>query len=255
MLQKILASKQAEIAYQKNKVPLSYLKDACQAQNSRRSFINSLQNGNELAIIAEVKQRSPSKGVLCPNFDPVAIACAYAAAGAAAISVLTDQPFFGGSLQHLNSVRQRVALPLLRKDFIIDTYQLYEARAAGADAVLLIVAALEPRQLQELFLQAHELRLDVLVEVHTEKEIDIAAGLPARLIGINNRNLTTFHTNLAVTKRLAPLAPANCTLVSESGIRSPADVMDLSTYGVDAVLVGEQLLRQADHAAALKSLL
>jgi indole-3-glycerol phosphate synthase len=206
-------------------------------------------------VIAELKRRSPSKGEIRPDFDPVAIALAYQSGGAAALSVLTDERYFGGSLAVLEAVRAATALPLLRKDFVIDAYQIDEARVAGADAVLLIVAALAPGALAPLYEYARSLGLDVLVEVHDEAELDIAKGIGADLIGINNRDLETFVTDLAVTERLAKRVPQGALVVAESGIFGPEDVARLARAGASAFLVGESLMREADPGLALRRLL
>ncbi len=254
ILQQILAAKKQEIAAQKAVEPLEKLTAMCEVQPAVRSFLGALQRPGEVAVIAEIKRRSPSKGLIRSDFAPAALAAAYAAAGAAAISVLTDEPFFGGHLRHLPAARAAVALPLLRKDFIIDPYQLAQARAYGADAVLLIVAVLSPGQLQELHVGASELGMDALVEVHTAAELQVALDMKVPLMGINNRDLATFRTSLAVTRELAPLVPPTCTLVSESGIRTAGDLAELQACGVRAVLVGESLLRQPDVGQALRQL-
>ncbi len=201
-----------------------------------------------VSLIAEVKHASPSKGVLIENFDPVALGSIYAANGAAAISVLTDQRFFMGSLDDLRAVRAAVNVPVLRKDFIIDPYQVYEARSAGADAALLIVAALEDAQLADLHTLISELGMAALVEVHNEAELDRALRINATLIGVNNRDLKTFHEDLGTTGRIAALVPSNVTLVAESAIRSVVDVRTMGELGAHAVLVGEGLVR-ADNIA------
>jgi indole-3-glycerol phosphate synthase len=205
-------------------------------------------------VIAEIKRKSPSKGEIRRDFDPVAIARAYTAAGAAAISVLTDEPYFGGSLAVLEAVRAVTPLPLLRKDFVVDAYQIDEARVAGADAILLIVAALSPDELAGFAKHAADLGLEALVEVHdgAEMELALASGVP--LIGINNRDLRTFHTDLAVTERLAPRASGRAVVVAESGIFCPADVQRLARSGARGYLVGESLMREADVGLALRKL-
>ena len=210
-----------------------------------------------IALIAEVKKASPSRGLLRPNFDPVELADTYSSNGAAAISVLTD-PRFQGELEHIVQIKSAGAsrtAPVLRKDFIFDPYQVYEARAIGADAILLIVAILSPSQIKEYLGIASELGMDCLVEVHDEEEMQIASGAGATIIGINNRDLRTFNTDLAVTERLAPLAPAGKVIVSESGIHTAAEVKALDDGGVDAILVGESLLTSRDIAAQIRQLL
>ncbi len=212
-----------------------------------RDFAGALRR-ETVALIAEVKHASPSKGILIENFDPVALGTTYAANGAAAISVLTDEQFFKGSLAHLSSVRAAVSIPVLRKDFIIDPYQVYEARAAGADAALLIVAALEDAQLADLHALIRELGMAALVEVHNEAELERALKLKAELIGVNNRDLKTFHEDLGTTARVAALVPENVTLVAESAIRSAADVHKMGELGAHAVLVGEGLVKAGSIA-------
>jgi indole-3-glycerol phosphate synthase len=206
-------------------------------------------------VIAEVKKASPSKGVIRADFDPVAIARRYAACGAAAISVLTEERYFQGSPGHLEAIRAAVDVPLLRKDFIVDPYQVEESRAWGADALLLIVAALDDAALRELHAAALELGLDVLVEAHTADEVDRAAAAGATLIGINNRDLRTFVTTLETAERLSERLPAGALGVAESGIETPADVARLRRAGYEVFLVGESLMRQPDPGAALQALL
>ena len=212
--------------------------------NDFRGFASALDAGEEkLALIAEVKKASPSAGVIVESFEPVAIAKNYARAGVEAISVLTDERFFQGHLDYLQLIREAVAQPLLRKDFIIDSLQITEAAAAGADAILLIVAALEQDQLIALLETAATYQLDALVEVHTFRELDRALETEARVIGINNRNLATFQIDLGVTERLSEEVPEEIVLVSESGIRSAEDLARIKACGVDAVLIGEALMR------------
>jgi len=213
-------------------------------RNDFRGFASALDAGEEkLALIAEVKKASPSAGVIVESFEPVAIAKIYARAGVEAISVLTDERFFQGHLDYLQLIRDAVAQPLLRKDFIIDSLQITEAAAAGADAILLIVAALEQDQLIALLETAATYQLDALVEVHTFHELDRALETEARVIGINNRNLATFQIDLGVTERLSEEVPEEIVLVSESGIRTAEDLARIKACGVDAVLIGEALMR------------
>jgi indole-3-glycerol phosphate synthase len=219
-----------------------------------RPFGEALRMGGEVALLAEIKPRSPSAGVIREGGDPVEIATCYERGGAAALSVLTDGRYFGGSLGALHAVREAVDLPVLRKDFVIDPLQVEEARAAGADAVLLIVAALEDAALRELHDLVSALGMDALVEVHDERELDRALDVGAGLIGVNNRDLRTFRTDLAVTERLASRVPREAVLVGESGVRSREDVTRLGAAGVDAVLVGEALMRQADVENAARGL-
>jgi indole-3-glycerol phosphate synthase len=225
-----------------------------------RGFRRALLASESPAIIAEIKRRSPSRGEIRPDFDPVACARAYLAGGAAALSVLTDQHYFGGQLDSLRTVREAVPLALLRKDFVIDVYQVDETRARGGDAVLLIVAALEPEALVALGKRAAERGLDALVEVHDEAELEIALEAGAGLIGVNNRDLRSFEVDLAVTERLAGrlaesgAEPGRVALVAESGIHSSQDLRRLEQVGVKAFLVGESLMREADLEAALRRL-
>jgi indole-3-glycerol phosphate synthase len=218
-------------------------------------FTSALSRAGRWNVIAECKRRSPSRGVLRADYDPVAIASAYAAAGAAAISVLTEPTFFDGALGHLEQVRSRVSTPLLRKDFIISDYQLFEARAAGADAVLLIVAALSPRELSHLAAAASSLGLDTLVEVHSDDELSIAIDSGARVIGVNNRDLRTLAVDVHASERLVASLPKEVIAVSESGLRTPADLSRLAALGYSAFLIGERFMTQPDPGAALAALL
>jgi indole-3-glycerol phosphate synthase len=209
-----------------------------------RNFWSALQRPDgKLAVIAEIKKASPSAGLIAESFDPVAIAQDYERAGAAAISVLTDKQFFQGALDHLVDVRRAVALPILRKDFILDEIQIAESAAAGTDAILLIVAALEQKQLVDLYAAVAKYRLDVLVEVHTREELDRALEMGAKIIGINNRNLATFDVDLSVTEELCKQVSDDVVLVSESGIKTAEDLARLQGCGVDAILIGEALMR------------
>ena len=219
-----------------------------------RAFASCLA-GTSRRIIAEVKRASPSKGLIRNDFDPVAIARGYAQHGASAISVLTEERFFQGSLEHLEQIKKAVSLPLLRKDFILDPYQLIEARSFGADAVLFIAGLLDAGGLRELCREAHALSLDTLVEVHTEEELSRTLEAGARLIGINNRDLRTFEVNLATTEKLAPLIPPGITVVCESGIDSLEQIRHAENMGVHIFLIGESLLRAPDPGAKLKELL
>jgi indole-3-glycerol phosphate synthase len=254
ILDEILAVKRSEVAAALGRAGELARKAA--AAPPPRGFRRALMaRGGAPRIVAELKRRSPSKGEIRADFDPVAIARAYEAGGAAALSVLTDERFFGGSLAVLEAVRAATALPLLRKDFVIDPVQIDEARAAGADAVLLIVAALPRPELERLHAHAAGLGLDVLVEVHDEAELDAAKGVGADLIGINNRDLRSFVTDLAVTERLARRVPQGALVVAESGIFGPEDVARLQRAGAAAFLVGESLMREADPGRALRRLL
>jgi indole-3-glycerol phosphate synthase len=214
-----------------------------------------LAEGGEIRLIAEVKKASPSKGVIREDFDPVDIAKTYARSGAHCLSVLTEKKYFQGNLEYLGEIRKAVPLPLLRKDFIIDEYQVFEARAAGADAILLISACLERRQIEDLISIATELALDVLVESHTYKELDRALLAGASLVGINNRDLYTFSVSIQSTLDLLKDIPEDRIVVSESGIRSREDVLRLQQAGVDAILVGESLMREKDIGKKVKELL
>ena len=220
-----------------------------------RGFQQALVSHAGVAIIAEVKKASPSKGVIRPDFDPVAIARAYRRGGAQAISILTDRDFFQGDLAYLPLVRQTVELPVLRKEFIIDPFQIEEAASYGADAILLIAAILDVPRMRDYRQQAEELGMDVLVEIHDEAEAEQALAAGSRLIGVNNRNLRDFSVDLATTFRLRRLIPAEIPLVSESGIRDYGDITALAAEGITAALVGETLMRAADPAQALRELL
>jgi indole-3-glycerol phosphate synthase len=235
-------------------VPLDALRDRPLFKAATRGFARSL-TAKGRQIIAEIKKASPSKGLIRADFDPVWIAKTYAAHGAAAISVLTEARFFQGSLQHLEQVRSAVNLPLLRKDFILDPYQVVEAKSYGADAVLLIAALLEPRLILELREMAAELSLDVLVEVHTRNELEAAVAAGAQLIGINNRDLSTFEVSLSTTEHLAALVPPNAVVVCESGIDSIDAIRRVEKLGVHVFLVGESLMRAPDPGAKLSELL
>ena len=254
ILDQIVQSKREEIAEHKRQRPLEALADAELYRAPRRGFAAALARPGR-AVIAEVKKASPSRGVIRADFDAVAIARAYASGGARALSVLTDAPFFQGSLAYLEAIRRVVDLPLLRKDFVLDPYQVHEARAFGADAVLLICAILDDASLRELFRLASRLDLDALVEVHSREELERAAGCGATLVGINNRDLRTFVTRLEVAETLAPLAPRQMTVVAESGLKTAADLERLEAAGVRAFLIGETLMAAPNPAAALGALL
>ena len=253
VLDTILDRKVEDIAARKETVPLSHLRAAAESTPSPRDLRAALRR-DTVALIAEVKHASPSRGILIEDFDPVALGTTYARHGAAAISVLTDEAFFLGHLDHLVAVRAVVGVPVLRKDFVIDSHQVYEGRAAGADAVLLIVAALDDAQLADLHAQVMALGMAALVEIHDEDELERALRLNPPLIGINNRDLRTFSVDLATTARLAPRVPQNVTLVAESGIFTGADVRDMGRLGVHAVLVGEALVKAGNTAAKVTEL-
>ena len=237
--------------------PLSVLKELIHDRSDPRGFAAALtrDRAGQAAVIAEVKKASPSKGVIREQFEPVAIALDYEAHGAAAISVLTEKRFFQGSPDYLPAIRDQVSIPVLRKDFLFDIYQIYEARALGADALLLIAAILEKEKLRELLRLTRDLGMDALVEVHSRKELDMVLETGAPIIGINNRNLTTFQTDIATTVELVRDIPEDRIVVSESGIASRADILMLSSAGVDAFLIGESLMRQESPGAKLAELM
>ncbi len=257
ILQRILTVKAAEIEAAQVVLPLAAVRAAAGAASPPRDFIGALRATvavGRAAVIAEIKQASPSKGLLRADFDPAAIAASYAAHGAACLSVLTDRSFFQGSDAYLRQARAVCALPVLRKDFIIDAYQVFEARAMGADAILLIVAVLDLSRMQSLEALAHDLGMAVLVETHNAVELDIALQLTTALIGVNNRNLHTFETRLDTTVQLLPGIPPQRLPVTESGILTRADVVLMRRHGVDVFLVGESFMRAADPGAALTAL-
>jgi len=257
ILQRILAVKAKEITASKTQRPLSAMRIAAAAMPEPRDFAGALRAkvaAGEAAVIAEIKKASPSRGVLREDFDPVAIAASYAGHGAACLSVLTDQQFFQGSADYLRSARAACSLPVLRKDFMLDAYQVYEASAMGADCILLIVAALNPRRMAELAAIATDLGMAVLVEVHNSVELDRALELKTPLIGINNRNLHTFETRLDVTLGLLKRIPPDRIVITESGILQPADVSLMRDNGVDCFLVGEAFMRAPDPGAELARL-
>jgi indole-3-glycerol phosphate synthase len=259
ILKQILLHKHEEVAAARAVQPLAELRARiADLEDQPRGFVRALHDAETSGwtpVIAEVKKGSPSKGVIRADFDPLAIAEIYEQNGAACLSVLTDERFFLGHLRFLTLIREQVRLPLLRKDFLYDPYQLYEARAAGADAVLLIAAMLDLPQLHDLAGLARELSLDVLLEVHDERELESALQVEVALIGINNRNLRTFVTDLGTTERLARLVPGDRLVVAESGIDSRADVVRLRQGGARAFLVGESLMREGDIGAKLRELL
>ena len=255
ILDEILEQKQRELAAARAHVSDAAMATRAEAvAEATRGFRRALSDGAAPRIIAEIKRRSPSRGEIRPDFDLAACAKAYFEGGAAALSVLTDARYFGGRLEFLAQVRATVPLPLLRKDFVVAAYQIDEARVAGADAVLLIVAALSRTQLVALQARALALGLDVLVEVHDEAELDVALGAGAYLVGINNRDLRTFGVDLAVSERLAKRIPPDVLIVAESGISSGADVRRLAAAGARAFLVGESLMREPDPGIALRML-
>lgn len=254
ILDDIVRDKRVELGATMAQTPLTELRARELFHLPRRDFEAALRSAPR-AIIAEIKKASPSKGVIRADFDPLTIADQYSANGAAAISVLTEQRYFQGKLEYLAAIRREVPLPLLRKDFLFDPYQVYEARAYGADAVLLIVAILSDQQLVELGALARALELAVLVEVHDRDELARAQQAGARLIGINNRDLRTFHTTLRTTEELAPLVGGAALVVAESGVDAPADIARLEQVGVHCFLIGESLMRAPLPGARLAELL
>ena len=256
-LAEICATKRQEVAARKGLATLSQLETLAAAQSAPRGFHAALEAkaATGFALIAEIKKASPSKGLIRADFNPADHARAYEKGGAACLSVLTDAPFFQGHEDYLIAARASCSLPVLRKDFMVDPWQVAEARSIGADAILIIVAALDDTQMAEIEAAALEHGMDVLVEIHNEAEMTRATALNSRLIGINNRDLKRFVTDLATTERLVGLAPEGTLLVSESGINSHADLLRLSARGVRTFLVGESLMRQDDMAAATKALL
>lgn len=257
-LDKILEAKRQEVATRKGKVPLQDLRAQIRDQPPSRDFHNAIDRrmlGGGVRLIAEVKRASPSQGVIRQEFDFDQVIHAYVTAGAAAISVLTDQLFFHGGPDDLARAKASTSLPVLRKDFIIDPYQVHETRAWGADAILLIVAAVEPEALQDLLGLSHDLGLYPLTEVHTRQELETALEVKAPIVGVNNRNLKTFQVSLETTFALLPIIPPDRLVVSESGIRNRTEVARLQEAGVDAILVGEGLLRAQDITGKIRDLL
>lgn len=257
VLDRILTRKQEEVAARKAALPQAEVEAQARDAAATRGFVAALERrvaAGQPGVIAEVKKASPSKGVIRADFDPAAIAASYEQAGAACLSVLTDADFFQGSEAYLQQARNACALPVLRKEFIIDPWQVWETRALGADALLLIVMALEPQQLQDLHATARAAGLDVLVEVHDQAELELALQLDGALIGINNRDLKTFDTSLGVSLGLRAQVPARRLLVSESGIHAPEDVARLRAANIHAFLVGEAFMRDPQPGAALQRL-
>jgi indole-3-glycerol phosphate synthase len=257
ILDDIVANKRQELEITKRTIPLDEMERLAREQPAPKDFAGALK-GDYIKLIAEVKKASPSKGLICADFDPTKIALTYATNGASAISVLTESKYFQGSLDNLRSIAQALGdnrPPLLRKDFIFDPYQVYEARANGADAVLLIVSILTPAQLGDLLDVSHSLGMKCLVEVHNEGELDTALASHAGIIGINNRDLQTFHVDITVTQRLRSRIPHNRIVVSESGISTHADIVKMTKWGVNAVLIGEALMTAPNIAAKIGELL
>ncbi len=254
ILEQIVNSTRKSLAQHMEQTPLTNLKKAIGHQSPPRDFAVELR-GDSIRLIAEIKRASPSKGLLCPNLDASSLARVYSRSGAAAISVLTESEYFRGSFTDLETVRREVELPLLCKDFIIDPYQIYKARAHGADVVLLIAAILTQNELETLLKTAHSLGMAALVEVHNRKELGKALGVSPQIVGINNRNLEDFSVNLETTLKLRPLIPEGTLVVSESGIHSRDNVLSLQQAGVNAILVGEALVTSPDPAAKIAELL
>jgi indole-3-glycerol phosphate synthase len=256
ILNEIVSHNSQELELKKRKLPMKELRRMSLQQPPPLDLASSLC-GKGIQLIAEVKKASPSRGIIRPEFDPVEIAQIYADNGASAISVLTENRYFQGSLNHLADIRNalRNKIPLLRKDFIFDPYQIYESRACGADSLLLIIAILKPAKLQELLQLSHELHMSCLVETHNEAEVEIALKSEAKIIGINNRDLTNFRVDIANTERLRPLIPPDRIVVSESGIKERKDIERLRQLGINAVIIGESLMSATDIAAKMRELL
>ncbi len=255
ILDDIVAAKRVELAAQKQTMSLSQLQDMARFHASPLPFLRTLREWPGRTIIAEVKKASPSKGIIRADFEPLSLARTYATSGAAAISVLTERQFFQGSLDFLPLIREQVALPLLRKDFLFDPYQVYEARAFGASAILLIVAILSDEQLTELSALARTLKLDCLIEVHDEAELRRALACGVQLLGINNRDLRTFHTTIETSERLLRLVPPEVTVVSESGLSHSEQLSRLEAQGARAFLIGETFMAAPDPGVPLRALL
>jgi indole-3-glycerol phosphate synthase len=257
ILTKILIHKAAEVAERIQRVPLSQMQEWAKEGDAKRPFeamLRAAKSANKPGVIAEIKRASPSKGILREDFDPMAIARSYQFGGATCLSVLTDNEFFKGGGAVLELARKACSLPALRKDFIIDPYQIYESRVLGADCLLLIVSALDDTQLNELYALAKEQMLDVLIEVHDEQEMQRALSLNPTMIGVNNRNLHSFEVDLDITLRLHQMVPSDCLLVTESGIHTPEDIQKMQNNDINTFLVGEAFMRVPDPGQKLKEL-
>ncbi len=256
-LDKILEDAKNSLSERKSLIPLSKLKLNIEQSEPSRGFIRGIKESlekNKIGIIAEIKKASPSQGVIRKEFNPIELARNYEDANATCLSVLTNRPFFEGSIDHLSEVKRSIKLPVLRKDFIVDEYQIYESKLYGADCILLIVAALSDIQLKDYLELSSHLQLDVLIEVHSEEEMERALNFNPKLIGINNRDLKTFEISLSTTERLSRLATKDIVLVSESGIKTKRDIEKIKSYGVNVFLVGETFMRSADPGRELQEL-
>jgi indole-3-glycerol phosphate synthase len=258
ILDEILFQKKQEVINRKQRVPLNELKRSLESRKViPRDFAAAISRkpGDKIKLIAEIKKASPSAGIIRPDFNPNQIAEIYEQTGANAISVLTDEKFFSGKLEYLTEIRNRISLPLLRKDFIVDEYQVYESAIAGADAILLIVAALDDMQLRHFAqLTQKEIGLYTLVEVHNQQELDCALKIEPEIIGINNRDLKTFQVDLETTERLVKEIPKDCIIISESGFKTRYDVLRMQALGIDALLIGETFMRSQDISLKIKEL-
>ncbi|MCK5451088.1 MAG: indole-3-glycerol phosphate synthase TrpC [Candidatus Omnitrophica bacterium] len=255
ILSKIIEAKKREVEKLQKKISFSEMKEKAEALYINSTFKKNISRKGHINLIAEIKKSSPSQGVIRANFDPLQIALTYYAAGTSAISVLTDERFFDGKIEYLKMLKERITLPLLRKDFIIDEYQVYESAACGADAILLIANILTRDELNRYYSIAKSLRMDVLVETHNEEEVEKALSSPAAIIGINNRNLTSFEVDISVTQRLLHLIPEHKIIVSESGIRTYEQIMFLKSLGVNAVLIGETFMRAKNIGEKVRELI
>lgn len=255
ILDEIVEKRKIQLEREKAAADIETVKKAAERLDRQCiSFKNALAKPDRLSVISEVKKASPSKGLIQPNFDPVKIAKEYETCGADAVSCLTEEHYFQGSSEYFKAIRQAIGLPMIRKDFIIDEYQIYEARLMGADAILLIAAVLDDEELKRFGDTAHSLGLDILAETHDESELERVLALDFDIIGINNRNLKTFEVTLETTARLAGMIPEGKVIVSESGIRDNADMKTVRSYGADAVLIGETLMRSGNISATLTAL-